>query len=268
MSRSRVFWALVLLLLGFLLLLKNTGLLEFEVWPLFWPSILILVGVWFLWDSLSRTPPAENKKAYIPLDGAEEARIHIKHGAGRLEVSGGSAPDHLLSGTFGWGLEKEVHREASKLDVLMRPSLGIFPDVIFPWTWTSGHGLDWTVACNEEIPLDFVFETGAGEAILDLSHLQVREISVHTGASSTTVKMPQNAGQTSMKLGAGVASVVVQVPDGVAARIKSVGGLSSVNIDQGRFTKKGDEYISEGYHDAENKTDIRIETGVGSVKIG
>lgn len=267
MKRGQVFWALFLLLLGSLLLLNNFGVIQVEVWSLFWPSFLILLGVWFLWGSLSKTPPKESERAAIPLEGATKARVHIRHGAGRLQVSGGADPDYLLTGVFGWGLDKDITRRDHGVDVIMRPAHGVFPDVIFPWTWASGHGLDWEVAFNEDVPLDLTFETGAGEASLDLSTVQVRDLRLQTGASSTKVNLPRKSGHTAMKVEAGVASVSIQVPSGVAAKIQAVSGLSSINVDQNRFPKRNGEYISDAYQTAENSVQIRIDTGVGSVKV-
>lgn len=267
MRRGRIFWALMLLLAGMLLLLNNFDVIQVDVWSLFWPSFLILLGVWILVGSLSKTPPRESEKSSISLEDASEARVQIKHGAGRLQVSGGAAPADLLTGVFGWGLEKDVRRREERIDVVMRPAHGIFPDVIFPWTWASGHGLDWEIALNEELPLDLRFETGAGEASLDFSTVQVKNLRLQTGASSTRVKLPENAGHTTMKVEAGVASVSIQVPEGVAANIQSVSGLSSINVDQNRFPKKNGSFISEDYQTAQNTVEIRIETGVGSVKI-
>ena len=267
MTRNRLFWALVLILLGAALLLNNLNVLDVEVWSLFWPSFLILLGVWFLWGSLSRTPPSESEKASISLDEAQEADVKIKHGAGRLQVAGGAEPEQLLSGSFGWGLAKDVRREGKRIDATLRPAHGIFPDVFFPWSWSTGGGLDWSVAFNEHIPLRLSFETGAGEAKLNLAALLVRDLRIQTGASSTRIILPRAAGHTKMNLEAGVASVAVQVPEHVAARIRTSGGLSSVKVDEIRFPPEGDEFVSEGYQEAENKVEIKIESGLGSVSV-
>ncbi|MFO8036312.1 MAG: DUF5668 domain-containing protein [Anaerolineales bacterium] len=267
MSRSRVFWALILVLFGFLFLLRNFEIIDIDVWGVFWPTFLILLGVWFIWGSLARTPPVESQESSIALDGGEEARIRVKHGAGRLRVSESTDPDLLLSGVFGWGLDEVVKREGSTMDVLLSPSHGVFPDVIFPWTWTSGHGLDWSVQINQNIPLSLTFETGAGDAQLDLSQMNVKNLKLHTGASSTTLTLPEKAGQTTVQVEAGVASVSIKIPANVAAIIKAEGGLASIQINQERFPRRGDVYQSEDYESAENKVEMKIETGLGSVKV-
>ena len=73
--------------------------------------------------------------------------------------------------------------------------------------------------------------------------------------------------KTYLKIEAGAASINVQVPEGVAARIELGHGLASVNVNQTRFPKEGGIYQSPDYEKAENKVDIRIETGVSSIEI-
>jgi len=267
MRRSRVFWALMFVIFGFLLLLGNLGFLSQNVWGLFWPIFLILLGVWFIWGSLTRKPSAEGEEVAIPLDGAGEVKLRVKHGAGQFRLSDGAAPDQALSGTFGGGLEKAVNREGSRLDITLKPSRGVFPDFLFPWTWTAGGGFDWSLKINEEIPLFFDIEAGAGGAKLDFSHLNLKDLQIETGVSSTTLTLPEKAGHTNVKLEAGVASVSVRIPDNVSARIEAEGGLASINVNEDRFPRQGGLYISDGYEKAENKIAMKIETGLGSIKV-
>jgi hypothetical protein len=72
---------------------------------------------------------------------------------------------------------------------------------------------------------------------------------------------------TNFKVEAGAASLVIFVPEGVAARIEADAGLATVTVDQNRFPKQGGIYQSENFENAENKVDIRIETGMASIDI-
>jgi len=267
MRRSRVFWALMFVLFGFLLLLGNLGFLSLNVWSLFWPILLILLGVWFIWGSLSPPSPVAGEEASIPLDGVNEVELRVKHGAGQFRLSDGAAPDQALSGTFGGGLEKSVNRQGSRLDITLKPAHGFFLDFLFPWNWTAGGGFDWSLKINEEIPLFFDIEAGAGGATLDFSHLNLKDLQIETGVSTTTLTLPEKAGHTNVKLEAGVASVSVRIPDNVSARIEAEGGLASINVNEDRFPRQGGLYISDGYEKAENKIEMKIETGLGSIKV-
>jgi len=267
MRRNNLFWAIILILVGTLLMLNNLGIIRVNVWGLMWPLILISLGVWILWGVFFGGGSIETVEAAIPLEGAAQASIHVKHGAGRLRVDSSAGPDELLAGTFGGGLERRVERDGDTLDVELRMPPTMFPPVVFPGSWGPGNTLDWTFGLNGEVPLSLKLDTGAGEARLDLSDLRVTDLKIQTGASSTNVTLPANAGHTRAKIGAGAASVTVRVPSGVAARIRAGGGLASVNVDKNRFPRQGGVYQSPDYDMAENKVDLRIDTGVGSIDV-
>ena len=134
-----------------------------------------------------------------------------------------------------------------------------------PWNW--GSGLNWEVQLNNDVPLRLKVEAGASQTDLDLTDLKVTELKLSTGASSTTVTLPAHAGLTNAKIEAGAAAVKLHVPGGVAARIRAKGGLASIDIDETRFPRTGDEYRSPDFDTAANRVEMRIETGVGSVRV-
>ena len=267
MRSSRVFWAVLLVLLGLLLLASNLGFISLNIWSLFWPAFLILLGVWFLIGTTRGTSELVMEEGSVDLDGAARAVVVVKHGAGMLEINGGAESGKLVSGTFANGLDPRVKKVGDALDVVLQPARVPFPEVIFPWNWISGKGFHWDCGFTTEIPLDLVFEIGAVDARLDLTDVQVKNLALKTGASSTNLKLPAKAGMTHVKVEAGAASVEITVPEGVAARVEASAGLASVDVDQARFPKQNGIYQSGDYASAENKVDIRIETGLGSIDI-
>lgn len=44
-----MFLGLVLIFIGSLFLLRNLGLLPVEIWPIFWPSLLIFSGIYLVY---------------------------------------------------------------------------------------------------------------------------------------------------------------------------------------------------------------------------
>lgn len=267
MRSNRLFWAIILVGFGFILLFNNLGIIHVNVWGLFWPVFLIVLGIWFLIGTATGKSDLEMVAGSVDLEDSESASIVVKHGAGKLELTGIAEPGKLVSGSFAMGLDARVTRSGKKMDVILQPQHHAFPDVFFPGNWIGGKGLQWVFGLSDEIPLDLVFEVGAVDAYLDLTGLKVKNISLQTGASSTHLKLPAAAGQTHLKIGAGAASIDVTVPEGVAARIESEHGLASVNVDQTRFPKSGGVYQSADYEKSDNKVDIRIETGVSSIEI-
>jgi hypothetical protein len=265
MRRGTIFWGAIIILLGVILLINN--FVEIDVGRFIWPLFLILLGLWILWGVFAAPRGFETEEATIPLEGAGEARVHIGHGAGRLRVSSGAGPDELLSGSFGGGLEQKVKREGDVLDVKLNVRVS-GASFAFPWMWWGpGRSLDWEVNLNEDIPLSLNLETGASDTRVDLSDLRVTDLRLQTGASSSEITLPANAGHTKAVIRSGAASVKVRVPDGVAARIKAGGGMADIQVNKSRFPRVGGVYQSEDYATAENKVDIDIETGVGSISV-
>jgi hypothetical protein len=127
--------------------------------------------------------------------------------------------------------------------------------------------LDWDLQLISGIPLELVIQAGAGEAKLDLSSLLVKNIKLNSGASSTWMKFPTNAGLTRAVFTTGAASLSLVVPDGVAARIHASGGLSNITVDTNRFPRNRGYFQSSNYDTASNKVDIEIKTGIGSADI-
>lgn len=267
MRKNRIFWAVILVAAGFLLLANNLGLFNINLWRLFWPTMLVILGVWFLVGTATGTGEFVMEESSVDLGKAKNASITVKYGAGRLRMDASAEAGKLVSGTFANGLDSRVKELDGGLDVVLQPATQAFPDVFFPGNWLSGRGLSWDCGLSKEIPLNLVFEIGAAEASLDLTDLQVKELALKTGASSTEVKLPAKAGNTYFKVEAGAASLVIRIPEGVAARVDADAGLATVSVNQNRFPKQGGIYQSADYETADNKIDIRIETGMASIEI-
>ncbi len=116
-------------------------------------------------------------------------------------------------------------------------------------------------------PFRLKVEGGASHNTLDLRDLQVRDLEVGSGASQIRVTLPASAGSTKAHFGTGFAQLTINVPDGVAARIKSDSGLADIDVDEARFPRQDKEFESLDYVSALNRVEIRLETGMGSVKV-
>jgi hypothetical protein len=110
-------------------------------------------------------------------------------------------------------------------------------------------------------------ETGAAEAILDLSEMQVKRFRLKTGASESRVTFPAQAGYTQAAVDSGMASVKLRIPEGVAAQIEAEAGMAEVKVDRARFPRAGKAYRSVDYDTAENRLDLTIHVGMGSVTV-
>lgn len=263
MRRGGLFWGIILLTVGLLLLLSNLGIIVVDIWSAIWAVLLIVVGLGVLL-SVVAGPGAGAEEVSIPVEGAASANLRLRHGAGRLHVGAVADPETLMEGSFGGGLDYRTRRRGDELNVEMSPPG--FPHVITPWNW-GREGLGWRVGLNAGIPLSLAFATGASDARLDLTELRVTNLRLETGASSVSVTLPAGAEHTQARIEAGAASVSVRVPPEVAARVRFEGGLASISVDRDRFPRTQGVYQSPDYDTARHKVDLEIRAGVGSVDV-
>lgn len=251
-------WPVAWIVVGFALLLSTTGRLgtgPIDLVTEYWPWVLVVLGIWFVIGALL-PGAAPTESLAIGLGGATEATVRIQFGAGEL-TSRRAAPGKLVDGEFIGGVVSR--REGTG-------SVRLEQDTSFGLPWLD-HRSTWSVGLTGEVPLDLRLDTGAARARLDLSDLQVRRLEIHSGASNTQVRLPRSAGATTVKAETGAASLTLEVPDGVAARIRSRIALGSSQVDLERFPRAGDGYESPDYATAANRVDIDVSGGVGSFKI-
>ncbi len=267
MNRGSFFLGMIFVVFGGLLLLDNFAILRFNVWKLFWPMLVIVLGVWILWQSQYGDKVLESESVTIDLEGASEGRISLHHGAGELRVAAGTSETELLSGTFDGGIDQSSKRVADRLEAKIKVSSQGFPFAFAPWIWGPGNRIRWDLAINPSVPLSLEVHSGANDARLDLSETNVTNLEIHTGASATEVHLPAQVEHTRVKVEAGAASVKLIVPEGVAARIDVSGGLIGVDVDQMRFPKQGKVYCSPEFESAPYRVEIKVEAGVGSISV-
>ncbi|MFN2299362.1 MAG: hypothetical protein ACK2UB_10970 [Anaerolineales bacterium] len=265
MKYGAIFWGTLIILIGSALLVGN--LLSVNVWPFLWPTAIIFAGVWIIVWSQIRPKAVAEESVSIPLQGAGRAEVRIRHGAGRLDVQGGAGPHEAVSGTFTGGLRHIANRRGDVLDVEMSVPTDLWMNFGGPWIFGPWTPILWNVRLTEDVPLGLDLETGAGESHIDLSAVKAEDIRLKTGASSTEMTLPARAGKSRVKVSSGAASVVLRIPDGVAARITVESGLAGISIDPQRFPRSADGYQSADYAAAQNAVDIHIETGVGAVTV-
>ena len=270
MKNRNIFWGLVVLLVGVLLLLNTLGFLPFSVWQIFWPVMLILAGLWFLFGSRFIKPNLETVSFSHQLANIQQAEIKLNHGAGELNISALDSGNHeqLLDGTFGGGMEHEVSQHNGLTILKLRAPVEGFPFVAFP----HQEGYHWDMALSPHVPMQLKLHTGANKSSLNLHDLNVTELSLETGASDTEVILPAVTEYTKFKVQSGAAAVNIRVPQGVAAKIRISGALMGNNVDLQRFPLVSSEpgnkvYQSTDYEASAKQVEIKIESGVGSIQI-
>ena len=252
-------WPIVWTIIGVVLLLSTTGNLGSDAGDLiaqWWPWALIALGVWFVIGAVVPSGRRLTETLVLPLGNAGEASVRIGFGAGTLRTHAAAAGD-LVDGSFVGGV---TYREVGQNQVELAQ------DTTYGVPWLDRRS-DWDVGLTAAVPLDLRVEAGACRVMLDLRDLRVRTLKIKTGASEARVVLPQAAGATTVRAETGAASLTMEVPRGVAARIQGRMALGTTQVDQALFPRTVAGYESPDYATAANRVDIDVQGGVGSVRI-
>jgi hypothetical protein len=264
MRHNQLFWGVVLLLVGGLMLANEMGIKlpnGMSLMELFWPMLLIFGGIWVLVGVFLRGN-VETENASIDLQGASTASLKINHGAGELNIHSGANVNELAHGSFTGGLDHKAVRNGDRLEVRMRPAKDVMD---FPFFGPRTQ-LDWDVALNAEIPTALTLNIGANKSMLDLRDMNITDLKLETGASDTHLTLPAR-GRFRADFDLGAASLEVIVPDSLSARIRASVGMAGVSIDESRFPRNGSYYQSPNYDSAANAVDVTIDAGAASIKV-
>jgi len=238
MTKTRIFWGALLLIIGGLLLAGTLGYLPMgTTWKIVWPAAIVLIGLWIILGE-TRKPhkPEEVESFSIPFENVKSARVEIEHGAGKFDIATTSNPDVLAEGTCAGGVEQNFSVQDGHASLRLHPKSAEFWDSSFH---IQTRGLNWNISLSPKVPLELVLKTGADNLNADLSDLNVTNLFLETGASSSKLHLPVNIDSIQVKISAGAASIAVYIPPNLAGRIKMHSGISSRKIDTTRFVQKG-----------------------------
>lgn len=297
----------ILIFVGIAFLLGNLGLLRVNWWDLLrlWPAILILAGLDIL-ARHSRLLSAVLAVAIIAalgglfyvlvtspellqhalagpqarlalyeaaedLGGARQVDVAIRMGTGRLELTALDDSPRLFEGDLryreGWsGRRPEVSYSVSG----ERGQLAIESRSVHGWVLPFGSspgGEQWTIGLTREVPLNISVDAGASQSLLDLRHLRLQDLRVKAGVGRMEVFFPAEGERMTAHIEGGVGQLVLHVPESVQARVRVSGGLGNKDLAE-RFRPIGDEvYETAGYASAASRLDIRVEGGIGALRV-
>jgi hypothetical protein len=229
------------------------------------------------------------------LGGATAAKIDINAGSGNLTLDGLTSNEQVLaSGTLEYlekqGMPTRSLTTISGQDILTLKASGSGqPWFRLPWSACNG-ATDWQIHLNPDVPSEITAHSDGGNMELDLSSLAVSCLSADTGGGNLDVTLPDKAvdlnviaktgagnvtvdigsatrGSSVINASSGAGSVIVRVPDGLAARIHPASGMGKVIVNP-RFSKLDvNTYQSPDYETAADRVEITIKSGAGNVSV-
>lgn len=295
-ARRGIIFPLILIAIGTVFLLANFGLIApvsvlglLSLWPLVliivgieialsrrWPlaalaADVLVVGIGVALLTLGSVAPGVLPFALVrgsnepgvstidvPRSEARTMNLRLTTGAGSFELRGGATSlVHADSDHDDLRLRGAV-QSGERIDVRVEqgPSTNGFR--IGPST--SSHV---TMTLASDVPTSLIVDAGAGEFVIDASDVKLTDARLSVGAASLRVVLPRPTGDVSYTISAGASNIVVEIPDGVEARVTSSGGLISRHDDNPRLT--GSE--TAGYAAAKDRVTVRISAGATSITV-
>lgn len=199
----------------------------------------------------------------VPLDGSQQATVILAMGAGQLEVDGGAAA--LMEGEFSYNVEEweplfDYVEAGDALEVTVSQ-----PETEGINTPAGAENL-WDVALNEDVPLALTIRLGAGEGDLNLAPLDLRALTLETGASRVNLDL---AGQWREDLEAeirgGVGDLTILLPASTGVRVNVDQALGAVDAEG--LSQQGDYLVNDAYGQEGATLDLNIESGIGSITL-
>ncbi len=292
---------LVFLLVNFGLIPGVTALSLLNLWPLLlilvgvdiaigrrWPlaALGIDVAVIALGLALVATQPSVfgtapfwiadrafvgERDVSVARQSATSLSLEINGGAGRFRVGGGSTV--LVEAHSG---NDDLRLRRADFD-----KAGAHADVRIEQSGNRRMGnatTDVDTRIASDVPTDLSVNGGAGDFVIDLRDVMISRAEFNVGAASLTLTLPKptlttslatakSTPEVSIEVNAGASNIVIEVPDGVDARVTTEGAFLSLRSSNTRVTVSGNTAETPGYNTANARVIVRVTAGASSITI-
>jgi N-terminal domain of toast_rack, DUF2154 len=214
----------------------------------------------------ARADTLRTEHRLVTLGAARSVDVHLRIGAGRLQVAGGAGT--LMDAYF------RYNRDDWRPEVryAVRAGHGLLT-VRQPSTNNVGNSTniqyDWNVHLDSHVPLGLSVEEGAGTSTLLLGNLSLTGLDVQLGAGETTLGLAGNWSHSfDATVHAGAGQVTIVLPGRVGARVTVQHGLGAIigEIEANGLRQDGDNsYVNSAYGSSPVTVNVTIEQGVGTI---
>ena len=135
------------------------------------------------------------------------------------------------------------------------------------FTFGDGHNKNKLILRFNTAPVwDLNFDIGAASSDFDLSSFKIDNVNINTGAASLKLKLGDKVDVSKVRVKAGASSIEIEVPDSAGCEIRTSTALSSRNFDG--FDKiDSNLYRTDNFDSAKKKIYLRIDTGISSIHV-
>ena len=122
------------------------------------------------------------------------------------------------------------------------------------------------ISLNSKPVWDMNFDVGGASMDFDLTAFKVKNVDVDMGAAAITIRLSDLYPETEVSVEAGASDINIYIPKESGCKIVTDGALSSKHFNE--FKKiDSDNYQTENFSEAKNKVYINIDCGVSSISV-
>ncbi|HEX9364643.1 MAG TPA: DUF5668 domain-containing protein [Candidatus Dormibacteraeota bacterium] len=255
-----IFWGGVLVVLGLLFLLANTGILENVNWDYVWPVLLIALGLWLLAARIGPGGATADVDSAEPREELSKAKLEIAVGSGRIEVRSASIGDELYKTHIehgGTAPEVRLDRASGTVRISQRPG------------WFAGaRRLRIDTQVTEAIPWEVSCSTGAIRGEFDFSMGELSAFECRTGASQIDLNLGTPKGNVPIRIEGGALTVNIVRAAGAAIGVQASGGAVQIQADGAHLDGIGSrEWRSHEFDAAVDGYDVTVQGGALKVNV-
>lgn len=304
LSYKKIFWGIILIGIGILIMLKNLNLVWFSwhsLWAL-WPVLLILWGISVLPVKdyikliisfvaviaaiivVSTQPDINvfgfrwhenNHNWQIQYDNKNSAESQetfnepfdkaIKDGTIYLDAAAGQ---FIVGDTTKdlYSFEKTYGNTHYETSVEKDSTSAVIRLKLKDGTINAGKGTEAHIKLNSLPVWNINFNVGAADMQMDLSKYKVRSVKIDGGASSIYLKIADLNEDQNIKISAGASSIHLLIPKSRACEVKTNTILSSRELPGFNRTERH-LYRTNNFNTAKIKTYIDVDAAVSSLNV-
>ena len=304
MKPKHVFWGVLLVTLGTLILISNFSLINLDLarlWKL-WPAVLILWGISFIINKdFVKTIFAGVIAIILALSiyGAGQSFLNIFDKDIDFEFADDEDYQYADTTRYVESFDKKIKNVDLKIDagagsfnigeptkeLFSMLALGLKDNYIFTRNDSeSGTSIEVKMkktkiklrkgsfknkiemSLNPEPIWNMNFDIGAAAIDFDLAPYKVSTMKLDMGAASLELKLGDKYPETIVDIDAGASSIDILVPDSSGCEIKANVSISSKDF-RGFKKMSSGLYRTENFDTAKNKIYIRLDAGVSSIDV-
>jgi hypothetical protein len=302
-----VFWPLVFIGAGVMLLLSNLGYLPWQSWGVLWrlwPLLIIALGIDLLIGRRSvigaivsgvliivliggiviiaffaqnipgvsdwiQQPEFQTRHIEYSLTGVEQATVYIDWTSVPGYLSPLEDSPNLIEGDVDYRgeLTFDASVHGSRADVKL-DSRGSWFEI---WPFGDHSDKRWDVRLSPDVPLDLSLDAGSGPCDFDLTDLDITNLALDAGSGPIDLVLP--SGSTfEAKIDGGSGPITIVLPESVGARVELDSGSGPFSPDARfelvRGKRHGDgTWETDNYRTADHTITLEIDQGSGPITI-